>query len=107
MKKATREWVRKAENDYRFAMRNAQAAEGFYDQLCFHFEQSAEKYLKALQEELGLTIRRTQDLKEILAKLLPHYPRAGTPAARYDFPHALCCRYTVSRRHGVSATSTR
>ncbi len=51
MKRATREWVRKAEKDYRFAERNAHSREPFHDQLCFLCQQASEKYLKALQEE--------------------------------------------------------
>ena len=74
MKKATREWVRKAEKDYRFAIRNAHTAEPFHDQLCFLCQQASEKYLKALQEELGITIRRIHVLKDLLALLLPHHP---------------------------------
>jgi hypothetical protein len=46
MKKATRAWVRKAENDYQLATQIAAGPEPFHDQLCFHCQQSAEKYLK-------------------------------------------------------------
>jgi len=40
------EWLKKAEEDYQFA---ASVLEGstFYAQICFHFHQAAEKYLKA------------------------------------------------------------
>ncbi len=74
MKKATREWVRKAEKDYRFAIKNAHSGEPFHDQLCFLCQQATEKYLKALQEELGIAIPRTHVLKDLLALLLPHHP---------------------------------
>jgi HEPN domain-containing protein len=67
MKRATREWVRKAEKDYRFARRNAHSPEPFHDQLCFLCQQAAEKYLKALQEERGIAIPRTHALKDLLA----------------------------------------
>ena len=53
MKKATRDWVRKAEADYRGALRLASADEPFHDLVAFHCQQSAEKYLKAMLEELG------------------------------------------------------
>ena len=62
MTKLTREWVRKAEDDYRHAARTAEGNERFYDQVCFHCQQSAEKYLKAQLEELGLPVPRTHDL---------------------------------------------
>jgi HEPN domain-containing protein len=74
MKKATREWVRKAEKDYRFAIKNARSREPFHDQLCFLCQQATEKYIKALQEELGIAIPRTHVLTNILAVLVPHHP---------------------------------
>jgi HEPN domain-containing protein len=40
----------------------------------FHSQQCAEKYLKALLEELGRTIPRTHNLDDILNLLLPDYP---------------------------------
>ena len=52
MKRAAREWARKAEDDYRLAAMIADGSEPFHDQLCFHCQQSAEKYLKAVLEEL-------------------------------------------------------
>jgi HEPN domain-containing protein len=66
--------VRKAEKDYRFAVKNAGSREPFHDQLCFLCQQATEKYLKALQEELGIAIPRTHVLKDLLALLAPHYP---------------------------------
>ena len=44
-----------------------------HDAVCFHCQQSAEKYLKAILEELGLTVPRTHDLDHLLTQLLPHY----------------------------------
>ena len=59
MKKLTREWVRKAEADYRVAVMVHRGAEPFHDAVCFHCQQSAEKFLKGLVEELGLTVPNT------------------------------------------------
>lgn len=73
MKRTTREWVRKAEADYRVAAKLYRSREAFHDQLCFHGQQSAEKYLKALLEELGLNIPHTHNLDDILSLLLPHH----------------------------------
>lgn len=73
MKKATREWVRKAEKDYRFAVKNSCSREPFHDQLCFLCQHASEKYPKALQEELGIAIPRTHVLKDLLARLVPHH----------------------------------
>jgi HEPN domain-containing protein len=70
--------VRKAESDFRLGTIIAQGTEPFHDEQCFHCQQSAEKYLKALLEELGLAVPRTHVLKDILALLVPHHPsRAG------------------------------
>lgn len=42
-----REWLHKADEDFRFAEANLREESEFYAQLCFHFQQAAEKYLKA------------------------------------------------------------
>jgi HEPN domain-containing protein len=69
----SREWIRKAEDDFRAAGKLAAGSEPFPDQVCFHSQQSAEKYLKALLEELGLAVPRTHDLEDLLDLLLPHH----------------------------------
>ena len=74
MKKTTREWVRKAESDFLLASTIARGARPFHDEQCFHCQQSSEKYLKALMEELGLVVPRTHVLKDIQALLVTHYP---------------------------------
>jgi HEPN domain-containing protein len=42
--------------------------------VCFHCQQCAEKYLKALLEELGIAIAKTHDLEHLLTVLHPHHP---------------------------------
>jgi HEPN domain-containing protein len=74
MKKLTREWVRKAEGDYIQATQNYASDHPVYDGVCFHCQQCAEKYLKALLQELGLSIDRTHDLEALRVQLLPHHP---------------------------------
>jgi HEPN domain-containing protein len=74
MKKGTREWVRKAEDDHQLVEKLARDNDGLYDQLCFHGQQSAEKYLKALTEELGLPVEKTHDLERLFGRLLPTHP---------------------------------
>ena len=103
MKRATREWVRKAEQDYRFAVINTRAGEPFHDQLCFHYQQSAEKYLKALQEELGLTITRTHVLKDLLAALVPHHPTLAALRRGMNF----LTRFAVDTRYPGQKASKR
>ncbi len=74
MKKTTREWVRKAENDYRAAAALARESEPLHDEVCFHSQQAAEKFLKALLEELGHSIPKTHDLDKLLTLMRPHFP---------------------------------
>ena len=73
MKKLTAEWVRKAEADHRAAAKLHRGPEPLHDAVCFHCQQSAEKYLKGLLEELGLVIPKIHDLEKLRALLLPHH----------------------------------
>jgi HEPN domain-containing protein len=72
MKKLTRAWVRKAESDLTAAKRLMKSRPPLHDQVCFHCQQGAEKYFKALLQELGLAIPRVHDLEALLHLLLPH-----------------------------------
>lgn len=74
MKRTTAEWVRKAEDDHRVALKLHRGKEPLHDQLCFHCQQSAEKYLKALLEEQGQSIPYTHILRDLLALLSSHHP---------------------------------
>src|SRR5436309_608998 len=77
MKRTTREWVRKAEADYRAARKLNRGSDPLHDQTCFCCQQAAEKYLKALLEESGLPIPRTHLLKDLLTLLQPHQAVLG------------------------------
>jgi HEPN domain-containing protein len=74
MKKTTREWVQKAEQDYVLAEHGRRSRIPVHDGVCFHCEQCAEKYLKALMEEQGLHIPKIHDLDLLLNVLGPHHP---------------------------------
>ena len=41
------EWISKAREDFEFAHINLKEEKPFPAQICFHFQQAAEKYLKA------------------------------------------------------------
>jgi HEPN domain-containing protein len=109
MRKATREWVRKAESDYRVA---AGLAAGFKpsaaDQICFLCQQSAEKFLKAILEEAGQSIPKTHDLLVLVALVQQSHPtvtglrRGLTVLTRY----AVAPRYPwfwTTKRQAASA----
>jgi len=54
MKPETKEWVAKADADLVTAKREAAAVESpNYDAVCFHAQQCAEKYLKAVLAEMN------------------------------------------------------
>jgi len=68
MKPLTREWVEKAEGDYRVASAQWQSADPVWDAICYHAGQCAEKHLKAWLLEQEADFPRTHDL-EVLARL--------------------------------------
>jgi HEPN domain-containing protein len=75
MKQATRDWVKKAEEDYLAALDLSRRRKSqLHNTVCFHCQQSAEKYLKARIEEAGLRIPRTHDLESLLNILLQVEP---------------------------------
>jgi len=75
MMPVTAEWVGKAEGDFATTEREARARKNpNYGGVCFHAEQCAEKYLKALAVELDLPFLRTHDLVILLEQALPAYP---------------------------------
>ena len=73
MKRLTREWVKKADSDYAVAEQIARSNAPHHDEVCFHCQQAAEKFLKVLLEELGLSIPRTHLLRDLLTLLLPYH----------------------------------
>jgi len=70
MKPSTREWIRKAESDFRLALALGRRRKAtFHDQGCFHCQQSAEKYLKARLEEAQIPSPKTHDLMRLVQLL--------------------------------------
>ena len=75
MKPSTLEWIKKAESDYRAALALSRRRKTpFHDETCFHFQQSAETYLKARLEEAHIRHPKTHDLDKLLSLLLPVEP---------------------------------
>jgi HEPN domain-containing protein len=68
------EWLEKADEDFQFAEANLQDGSGFYAQLCFHFQQAAEKYLKAYIIGKELPFDRVHDLVHLLKTCTAHAP---------------------------------
>ncbi len=111
MKRHTAQWVLKAEEDMEVARTAAALAKPKRDAACFHCQQSAEKYLKALLQEAGLAVPRTHELEDLLDLLLPHDAtlarlrrslRSLTPYAvnfRYPGARATTRRMQAALRH--------
>ena len=60
------EWVGKGDDDFEFARINLEEKKPFHAQICFHFQQAAEKYLKAFIIQNDLEFRKTHDLPLLL-----------------------------------------
>jgi HEPN domain-containing protein len=60
------EWITKADEDFEFARINLEEDKPFYAQICFHFQQAVEKYLKAYLIAKGLKFRKIHDLPLLL-----------------------------------------
>ena len=61
-----REWLDKADEDLHFAESSLQDGSEFYAQICFHFHQAAEKYLKTFIISRGLPFNKVHDLVNLL-----------------------------------------
>ena len=67
MKPSTVEWVAKAEGDFATAGRELRARKSpNYDAVCFHCQQCAEKYLKAILQENSKHIPKIHNLIELM-----------------------------------------
>lgn len=60
------EWIVRAEEDFGFASSSLKLA-NYFAQICFHFQQAAEKYLKAFIIAHDLEFRPVHNLLELLA----------------------------------------
>ena len=68
------EWLEKAHEDFEFALVNFQERRPFYAQMCFHFHQAAEKYLKSHIIANELEFRKIHDLPVLLKVCLEKDP---------------------------------
>lgn len=62
------DWLARAKGD--LALAEMPLPKGaFYEDLCFHAQQTAEKALKAVYQQMGLRFRYTHDLDELISGL--------------------------------------
>ncbi len=75
MRPTTREWVKKAENDFKVASQILRRRKDIVpDAACFFAQQCVEKCLKARLVEAGLPFPRTHDLVQLLNACLAVEP---------------------------------
>ena len=75
MNPLTTEWVTKAEGDFLTAGRELRARRSpNFDAVCFHTQQCAEKYLKAILQEIEKQIPKIHNLIALLELCLPVDP---------------------------------
>ncbi len=75
MKPLTREWIAKAEADYRTASREWRVRrQPNYDAVCFHAQQATEKYLKARLQDGDIAFAKTHNLIHLLDLVLAVEP---------------------------------
>ena len=63
--KVVREWLNKADEDFEFAISVIEDS-NFFSQICFHFHQAAEKYLKSFVVAWDLEFKKIHDLPVLL-----------------------------------------
>jgi len=92
----TKEWLQKADEDYGFASSSMEFTE-YYAQICFHFQQAAEKYLKAFIVSYKLNFRPVHNLLELLRICSQAYPdmKQLEKACQFLNPFYIDSRYPV------------
>lgn len=103
MKRHTAQWVRKAEEDVNAAKALAAQKPPPRNAACFHCQQTVEKYLKALLQEVGAAVPRIHNLKQLVDLLLPH-DATLKPLRRSA---SSLTKYAVEHRYPGTSASTR
>jgi len=102
MKPLTAEWLEKAEGDFAVLERECRARKRpSYDAACFHAQQCAEKYLKAMLCERGAEFPRTHDLVSLLELVL----RAENPWEHFREDLAYLSEFAVAYRYPGDSAS--
>ena len=96
MKNITQKWLAKANADYRYALITLGVADDFAEEIAFHFQQAAEKFIKAGIIEADLPFERTHDLLKLRDTLAGQLPLSATDedlafltdfSVEYRYPH--------------------
>lgn len=94
--KIINEWVKRAEDDFKFACSVIEDSP-FYAQICFHFHQAAEKYLKSLIIAYELEFKKIHDLPVLLRSSMAKEPMLKALMSDCTFlnPFYIDARYPV------------
>jgi HEPN domain-containing protein len=106
MRPETLEWVEKAEGDFHTASREAAVADTpNFDAVCFHCQQCAEKYLKAVLTEHSIYFPKTHDLEALVSNVSALAPHAVslTEAAKALTGYSIDLRYPGARANKAEA----
>ena len=97
-RKVVNEWLSKAEEDFNFAASSLREGNNFYSQICFHFHQAAEKYLKAFIVAYDLEFEKIHDLTRLLKICAQKEPSLSTVSDECQFLNAsyIDTRYPVN-----------
>jgi len=92
-----KEWIEKAKEDYGFACVGLERTD-YFAQVCFHFQQAAEKYLKAFIVANKLEFRAVHNLLELLEICRQNEPNIEEleQACRFLNPFYIDTRYPIS-----------
>lgn len=104
MKRETRKWILKAEEDWEGASGLVGRKPLLRDLVCFLCQQAAEKHLKALLQENGAAVPKIHERESLLDLLLPH---DATLAPLRRILRSLTRYAVVYRYPGVRATTRR
>jgi HEPN domain-containing protein len=91
------EWLGKAEEDFQYALASLTDDLPFHSQICFHFQQSAEKYLKSYIVAYGLEFKKIHNLLVLLKTCASNDP----DFSRLKEECELLNRYYVDTRYPV------
>jgi len=112
MNPLVREWIEKAEGDFITAGRELRARKSpNYDAVCFHSQQCAEKYLKAILQAANTAFGRTHNLpalldlvvtgREGLEPFRPLLARLGEYAVHIRYPGEKADRESSKRAYAI------
>lgn len=96
LRQDVRDWVLKAEEDYAVVQALGRRRKpAFHNAVCFHAQQCAEKYLKALLVRSRVSFPKTHDILELLELARPLAPHLALlrPNLEYLEPFAVNLRY--------------